>query len=105
VSIELERSLRLKILTIIYDAAVNQSLQDLLGDLNITGWTLSFDYHGLGVAGQKVNTPVWPGTNNQMLIAGDDAILRQIAQQVRAMQEEFKLQPGIFMYLQDAEEL
>jgi hypothetical protein len=39
------------------------------------------------------------------LIGGDEAFLREVAENVRSLQGEFKLLPGIYMLMLDAVEL
>ena len=95
----------MKLLSITYDSAIDSSVMRLLDDLNVKGYTKTFDAHGLGQSGLKVNTPVWPGTNHQILIGGDEAFLREVAENVRSLQGEFKLLPGIYMLMLDAVEL
>ncbi|HET6382181.1 MAG TPA: hypothetical protein VFJ58_02225 [Armatimonadota bacterium] len=95
----------MKLLTLIYDAAIDTSLMELLEEMEVTGWTKTYQSEGLGCAGFKLNTPIWPGTNNQILIAGEEGYLRQISAAIRSMQSDYKLRPGIFMALQEVEEL
>ncbi|MDQ2731868.1 MAG: hypothetical protein M3Y56_09435 [Armatimonadota bacterium] len=95
----------MKMLTVIYDSAIDRSLMGLLEEMEIPVWTKLFGIHGQGQSGLKVNTPVWPGSNFEIRVAGDEPTLREIASNIRTLQAEFKLQPGIFMTLQEIENL
>ena len=95
----------MKLLTIVYDAAVDGSLTELLEEMEVSQWTKSFGLFGQGETGSKLNTTVWPGINNEIRIAGDEAYLKEIASNIRELQDEFKLRPGILMLLQEVEEV
>lgn len=92
-----------KLLTIIYDSAIDETMMGLLRELGVQGYTKIFNSHGLGGRGLKENTPIWPGTNHLLLIAAPEADARRIAAAVRRVQSTFRLRPGITMLLQDAE--
>jgi hypothetical protein len=94
-----------KLLTIIYDSAIDETMMELVGELGVQAFTKIFDSHGLGGRGPKENTPVWPGTNHLLLIAAPEAEARRIASAVRRLQGTFRLRPGITMLLQEAEVL
>jgi len=92
-------------LTIIYDSSIESSIMGLMDELEVKTWTKTEGFFGQGEAGLKLRTPVWPGANNQLLIGGEEARVREIAESIRTLQSEFKLRPGIFMFLQEVEEV
>ena len=92
-----------KLLTIIYDSAIDETMTELLGELGVQAFTKIFDSHGLGGRGPKQNTPVWPSTNHLLLIAVPEGEARRIAAAVRRLQGTYRLRPGITMFLQDVE--
>jgi hypothetical protein len=92
-----------KLLTLIYDSAIDETMMELMGELGVQGYTKIFDSQGLGGRGRKENTPVWPGTNHLLLIAAPEAEARRIVAAVRRLQETYRLRPGITMLLQDVE--
>jgi hypothetical protein len=94
-----------KLLTIIYDSAIDETMMELLGELGVQNYTKTFDSHGRGGRGLKENTPVWPGTNHLLLIATPEAETRRIASAVRRLQGTFRLRPGVTMLLSDVERL
>ena len=94
----------MKLLTIIYDAGIDQSIMNVLDKLEVDAWSKFFEIQGSGGAGTKINTPAWPGINNQLVIGGGEEQLLDVAAAMRSLQEEFKLSPGIFMYLQEVQE-
>ena len=58
----------MKLLTVIYDAAIDESMSELIDGLALEGYTRLFGAHGLGGRGQKLNTPVFPGVNKAVLL-------------------------------------
>jgi hypothetical protein len=92
-----------KLLTIIYDSAIDETMMALLEELGVEGYTKSFDSHGHGGRGRKENTPVHPGTNHQLLIAAPEAEVDRIARTIRRLQESFRLRPGVTMLIQEVE--
>lgn len=92
-----------KLLTIIYDSAIDETMTELLGELGVQGFTKIFDSHGLGGRGPKESTPVWPGTNHLLLIAAPEPEARRIASAVRRLQGTFRLRPGMTILMQDTE--
>ena len=64
-----------KLLTIISDSAIDETMMELLGELGVQGFTTIFDSHGRGGRGPKESTPVWPGTNHLLLIAAPEPLI------------------------------
>ena len=91
----------MKLLTVIYDSAIDTSLMGLFEDLGIHHWTKYHGTPGQGLSGLKVNTPVWPGMNNTILVANEPGVVDNLAAHIRMLQEQFKLRPGIFMFTHD----
>lgn len=92
-----------KLLTLIYDSAIDETLMELLEELGVEAYTKIFNAHGLGGRGRKENTPVWPGTNHLILIAIAEPEARRIIGAVRRLQATYRLRPGITILLQDVE--
>ena len=58
----------MKQLTVIYDTAIDESITELIDGLGLAGYTKLFEAHGSGGTGHKLNTPVFPGINNILLL-------------------------------------
>lgn len=95
----------MKLLTLIYDSSIEASMTELLDALEIQGMTKIYDIFGRGGRGPKMNTPVFPGTNNMTMIVLAPEDVSRIHRAVRRLQHSYRLKPGITMLLQDVEEL
>ncbi|MFN3648236.1 MAG: PG0541 family transporter-associated protein [Armatimonadota bacterium] len=95
----------MKLLTIIYDSGIEESLDELLRALEVPGVTWIRDVPGRGGRGPKMNSPVFPGTNHIALISLPDEEVPRIHRAVRRLQNSYRLKPGITMLCQDVEEL
>lgn len=95
----------MKLLTIIYDSSIEASMTELLDALQVPGVTWLYDVYGRGGRGAKMNTPVFPGTNNVALVALPDEDVARIHRAIRRLQGSFRLKPGVTIFSQDVEEL
>jgi hypothetical protein len=95
--------MQVKLLTLIYDSAVDETMMDLVGELGVQGYTKIFDAHGLGGRGLKQNDPIHPGSNHLLLLAAPEPEVDRILRAVRRLQESFRLRPGVTILIQDAE--
>jgi hypothetical protein len=85
----------MKLLIVIYDSGVDESINALLDELKPPGYTKLFGAHGLGGQGLKLGDVVWPGTNNLLYLALDDHLIPPFVQRLRQLQAQFRLKPGI----------
>jgi hypothetical protein len=95
----------MKLLTIIYDSGIEESMTQLLEALEVRGWTRIPDLQGTGGRGPKRMTPVYPGSNNVLLIALPDEDVERIRRAIRRLQSSFRLKPGVAIFCQEVEEL
>jgi len=95
----------MKLLTIIYDASIEQSMIELLDGLEIRGITWVHEVHGRGGRGTKTNTPVFPGVNHLAFVAVPAADVPRIQRAIRRLQAGYRLKPGVTILCQDVEEL
>jgi hypothetical protein len=95
----------MKLLTIIYDSSIEESMKELLDGLEIQGVTWIADVHGRGGRGPKMNTAVFPGTNNVALVALPDDQVGRVHRSIRRLQTSYRLKPGITILCQPVEEL
>lgn len=95
----------MKLLTIIFDSAIEGSMQELLDALEIPGITWIHHVTGVGGRGPKRNDAVYPGTNHIALIVLPAEDVPRIRRAVRRLQHSYKLKPGVTMLVQDVEEL
>jgi hypothetical protein len=95
----------MKLLTIIFDSAIEGSMQELLDALEIPGITWIYHVTGVGGRGPKRNDAVFPGTNHIALIRLPSEDVPRIRRAIRRLQESYRLKPGITLLLQDVQEL
>jgi hypothetical protein len=90
---------------VIYDSGIEESLTELIHALQLPGYTQIFDAHGEGGTGKKLNSPVFPGTNNILYLALPDDRVAPVVRSIRKMQSSFRLKPGISIYVVPMEEM
>lgn len=95
----------MKLLTIIYDSGIEGSMSELLDALEVKGLTRIYDVYGRGGRGPKMNTPVFPGSNNLVYTAVSEEDAARIQRAIRRLQGSFRLKPGVTILSQDVEEL
>jgi hypothetical protein len=95
----------MKLLTLIYDSSIEASMKELLDALEVPGITWVYDVPGRGGRGPKMNSPVFPGSNNiaYMLLTPDQ--VHRVHRAVRRLQDSFRPKPGITMFTQDVDVL
>jgi hypothetical protein len=93
----------MKQLTVIYDAAIDESVTELIDGLGLPGYTKLFEAQGLGGAGHKLNTPVFPGINNVLLLLLSEPAVRSVTDALYRLQASYRLKPGMTLILQDVQ--
>ena len=93
----------MKLLTVIYDAAIDESLTELIDGLGLAGYTKLFDAHGLGGTGHKLNSPVFPGINNLLLLLLPEDSVTTVTHSLYRLQASYRLKPGMTLFLQDVQ--
>jgi hypothetical protein len=88
------------LLTVIYDSGVEERLMELIAAQGLDGWTRFTGAHGYGGATYKLDSPIWPGTNNVLLLAVTPEQATQLADAVHALQATYRRKPGITIWLQ-----
>jgi len=95
----------MKLLTIIYDSGVDESMLQLLEGLEVPGYTRITDLHGMGGRGPKQLNPIYPGSNNMLFVAVPDEQVERVHHAIRRFQASFRLKPGITILSQPVDEL
>ncbi len=88
------------LLTVIYDSGVEERLMELIAAQGLEGWTRFEGAHGYGGTTYKLDSPIWPGTNNVLLLAITPEQATHLADSVRALQATYRRKPGITIWLQ-----
>ncbi|MGV3722515.1 MAG: PG0541 family transporter-associated protein [Actinomycetota bacterium] len=95
----------MKQLTIIYDSSIEASIKELLDALEVPGITWIYDVPGRGGRGAKMNSPVFPGSNNIAILVLTPEGVARVQRAIRRLQESFRLKPGVTLLCQDVEVL
>ena len=93
----------MKQLTVIYDAAIDESITELIDGLGLAGYTKLFNAQGLGGTGHKLNSPVFPGINNVLLLLLPEGSVRTVTDSLYRLQASYRLKPGMTLFLQDVQ--
>jgi len=88
------------LLTVIYDDGIDERVMEAIAACDVSGWTKVHGVHGLGGKGKKLDTPVWPGVNNVILLALSSEKATEVAEAVRALQGTYRRRPGITLWVQ-----
>ncbi len=86
------------LLTIAYDSGMDERIMETLRETGVTEWTKTFDAHGVGGAGAKLNSPVFPGSVTLLYLLLPEAETPQVAQALRALQQTYRRNPGLTMW-------
>jgi Nitrogen regulatory protein P-II len=95
----------MKLLTIIYDSSIEDSMIQLVEDLEVPGFTRFTDLQGRGGRGPKQLNPIFPGSNNVLLAAMPDEQAERVRRAIRRLQSSFRIKPGVTILCQAVEEL
>jgi hypothetical protein len=91
------------LLTIAYDSGMDERIMETLQEIGVTGWTKTFDAHGVGGAGPKLNSPVFPGSVNLLYLVLPEAEASRVAAALRALQGTYRRNPGLTMWTTPAQ--
>ena len=85
----------MKLVIVIYDGGVEESVNEVVEELKLSGYTKLFGAHGFGGRGPKLGDVIWPGTNNVLYVALEEGEIPPLVERLRKLQAEFRLKPGI----------
>ena len=86
------------LLTIAYDSGMDERIMATLQEIGVTGWTKSFDAHGVGGTGAKWNSPVFPGSIFLLFLLLPEPQTVRVAEALRALQQTYRRNPGLTMW-------
>ncbi len=85
----------MKLLLIIYDSGIDESIDDIVEELDLPGYTKLTGATGCGGQGRKLGSVVWPGTNNILYAALEEERIPPFVARLRQLQADFHLKPAI----------
>jgi hypothetical protein len=88
-----------KLVVVVYEAGVDDSVTELLGKLGVSGWTKLEGATGMGHKGLRLGTPIWPGTNNVLLVAMDEQGLLPFLDALEDLKREYRKPPAVFAFV------
>ncbi len=91
------------LLTIAYDSGMDERIMETLQEMGVTGWTKTFDAHGCGGAGPKLNSPVFPGSVHLLYLVLPEAEASRLAAALRVLQTTYRRNPGLTMWTTSAQ--
>ena len=91
------------LLTIAYDSGMDERIMETLQEVGVTGWTKTFDAHGAGGAGPKLNSPVFPGSVCLLSLLLSEAETQRVAAALHALQGTYRRNPGLTMWTTPAQ--
>lgn len=86
------------LLTIAYDSGMDERIMETLQAIGVPGWTKTFDAHGAGGAGPKLNSPVFPGSVCLLSIVLPETETQRVAGALRALQATYRRNPGMTIW-------
>ena len=95
----------MKLLVVIYDSGIEESVNEILEELKLPGYTKLFGAHGFGGQGLKLGDVVWPGANNVLYAALEEDQISPLVERLRKLQTGFRLKPGVTILALPAEVL
>lgn len=95
----------MKLLLIIYDSAIDESVTNILKESGVQGFTKLFDAHGMGGAGYKAGNPVFPDSNNVILVGLPEEKVHSLVDKLKELKASYRKNPGMTFYVLEAKEL
>ncbi len=89
----------MKLVVVVYEAGVDDSVMELLRKLGLPGWTKLEGATGLGSKGLRLGSPIWPGTNNVLLTLVDEPRLDPFLNALENLKREYLKPPAIFAFV------
>jgi len=81
-----------------YNSGIDEDIAGILDELQITSFTKLFNAHGAGGTGKKLGNPVFPGTNNVLLIVMPAEKIEHLERAVDTLKKGFAKNPGISIF-------
>ncbi len=95
----------MKLITVIYNAAIESKVQKCLNSCRIEGYTKIPRIHGKGkTSGPRLNTHVWPGVNHAIIVACDENKKNELVKKLKNFKQENQSK-GVKIFIQPLEEI
>lgn len=88
----------MKLIIVVYEDGIDEDLTETMERFGVRGYTKLFGAQGVGHAGPKLGTPVWPGLNNVLYVALPDEQVAPMVDTLHALQSSYRKKPGIKVF-------
>jgi hypothetical protein len=92
-----------KLVIAIVDSGVVPDVMRVLEELGIRRWTRWSGVHGAGERNIREGTPVWPGSNEVLLLALPPEQVQPLVDRCHEVRRSFPLEPGMKFIITDCE--
>ncbi|MDR7416087.1 MAG: hypothetical protein QN193_08905 [Armatimonadota bacterium] len=93
----------MKLVAVIYEAGIDDSMMELLQRLELPGWTKLEGAVGSGRKGLRLGTPIWPGTNNLLLAVLEEPQVQGLLEALETLKRGYLRPPALFAFVQPVE--
>ena len=95
----------MKALVLVYNAAIESMVSSCMKECGIESYTKFPRIHGAGrSAGPRLDTHVWPGLNNALLVVSEDEKLGAMTEKIRDLKARHSRE-GIKAFILPVEEI
>lgn len=95
----------MKLVIAILDSGVLHDVMKVLDELGIRQWTRWSDVHGAGQRNIREGTPVWPGSNEVLLLVLPPEQVQPLIDRCHEVRHSFPLEPGMKFIVADCQML
>jgi hypothetical protein len=85
----------MKLVLVVYEAGMDDSVTELLRELELPGWTKLEGAVGFGRKGLRLGTPIWPGTNHVLFAALEDGQVPGFLRALEKLKEGYLRPPAL----------
>ncbi|MER3455317.1 MAG: hypothetical protein C4304_00135 [candidate division GAL15 bacterium] len=89
----------MKLVLVVYEAGVDDSVTELLKQLALPGWTKLEGAVGFGRKGLRLGTPIWPGTNHVLFAALEEEAVAGFLQALDRLKQGYRKPPAIHTFV------
>jgi len=88
----------MKLVIVVYEDGIDEDVTETMDRLGVPGYTKFFGAQGVGNAGPKLGTPIWPGLNNVLYLALPDEQVAPVVETLHELQASYRKKPGVKVF-------
>lgn len=93
----------MKLVLVVFEAGVDDSVMELVRRLELPGWTKLEGATGFGRKGLRLGTPIWPGTNHVLLAALEDEAVPDFLRALEGLKQGYLRPPALQAFVMPLE--